>query len=226
MLSTLHDIASNFDDFNCPCHTFPVNFTRLCQTFVYLNEKCFIDLEKLYGIFVFEVNMMIWKSYGIFRKCNGNTRFRHFDLLEMAWHLPQTSIVTLLQLLFILLWVEHAIYNVRNSRHTIDSYIVNLWKVCVYSIIRYWHQVKFATRSWITIWAPKTKWQKGVTQGAISCHFDIPTNVCFIWIIHVYVTFRTRYFLLLLNMIIQMKQIFDIISNDTKGHDTLSRTVL
>ena len=36
MLSTSHDIASNFDDFNCPCHTFPANFTRLCQTFVYL----------------------------------------------------------------------------------------------------------------------------------------------------------------------------------------------
>ena len=30
-------------------------------------------------------------------KPNGNTRTWHFDLLEIAWHQPQTSIVTLMQ---------------------------------------------------------------------------------------------------------------------------------
>ena len=29
---------------------------------------------------------------------NGNICIRHFDLLEMDWHRPQTSIVTLMQL--------------------------------------------------------------------------------------------------------------------------------
>ena len=34
-------------------------------------------------------------SYGIFGKHNGNTRW-HFDLMEMAWHQQQKSIVTLM----------------------------------------------------------------------------------------------------------------------------------
>ena len=37
----------------------------------------------------------------------------------------------------------------------------------------------------------KTKWQKGVTQCAVSCHFGILTKICFIYKSHVSLMFRT-----------------------------------
>ena len=43
-------------------------------------------------------NYTTGKKYGIFWKHNGNSRIWHFDLLEKAWHQPQTSSVTLMQL--------------------------------------------------------------------------------------------------------------------------------
>ena len=48
-----------------------------------------------YG-FMWNVNTT-GKSYGIFGKHNGDTRIWHFDLLEMIWQQPQTSIVTWIQ---------------------------------------------------------------------------------------------------------------------------------
>ena len=45
-------------------------------------------------------------KYGIFGKLSENTHIGHFDLLKMAWHQPQTSIMTLMQLSHIVLWAE------------------------------------------------------------------------------------------------------------------------
>ena len=94
---------------------------------------------------------------GMFGKHNGNTRIRHFDLLEMVWHQPQTSIITLMQLPRVVFWAKNETCNVRNQRYKIDytgmyhffytslkifhnfkgihHYIVNLWNFCVHSII-------------------------------------------------------------------------------------------
>ena len=38
---------------------------------------------------------------------NGNSRIWHFDLLEMAWHQPQTSIVSVMQISRVLLWMKN-----------------------------------------------------------------------------------------------------------------------
>ena len=46
------------------------------------------------------------KSYGILGKLNGNTRLWHFNLLDMAWHQPQTRVFTLMQLSCVVLWVK------------------------------------------------------------------------------------------------------------------------
>ena len=47
-------------------------------------------------------------------KPNGNSRTWHFDLLEMAWHQPQLSIVTLMHFSCIVLGVKNTTCNVRN----------------------------------------------------------------------------------------------------------------
>ena len=45
-------------------------------------------------------------KYGMFGKYNGNTRIWHFDLQEMAWHQPQSNIVTSMQISCIALWAK------------------------------------------------------------------------------------------------------------------------
>ena len=62
------------------------------------------------------------------------------------------------------------------------------------------------------------KWQKGVTQGAVSCHFSILTKNCFICINHVYLLFRDRYLLISTNMIYTNGAHFDRIPNDKIRH--------
>ena len=60
------------------------------------------------------------KSYGLFGKHNGNTYIRHSNLLEMAWHQPHTSIVTLMHLSHVVLCARNTICNVSNSRYNLD----------------------------------------------------------------------------------------------------------
>ena len=48
-----------------------------------------------------------------YMKPNGNTRTWHFDLLEMAWHQPQPSIVTLMHFSCTVLGVKNTTCNVR-----------------------------------------------------------------------------------------------------------------
>ena len=54
------------------------------------------------------------RKYGMFVEHNGNTRIRHFDLQEIAWRQPQTSVMILLRLLTVVLWTKIAICIVRN----------------------------------------------------------------------------------------------------------------
>ena len=56
-------------------------------------------------------------------------------------------------------------YNFQGIHH----YASNLWQLCVYLIIRYWHHAKFATGR-ITICVRKQNSNKSVTQCEISCH--------------------------------------------------------
>ena len=60
------------------------------------------------------------KKYGIFGEHNENTPYGHSDLLEMAWHQPQASIVTLMQLSRVMSWTRIVIYNIRNWSYTIQ----------------------------------------------------------------------------------------------------------
>ena len=53
----------------------------------------------------------IGNSYESFGNHNGNTRIWHFDLLKMAYHQPQTSIVTLRQLWRVMLLRKNAIFS-------------------------------------------------------------------------------------------------------------------
>ena len=41
--------------------------------------------------------LLVRKKYGMFGKHNANTRFWHFDFLEMAWHQLETSMSTSMQ---------------------------------------------------------------------------------------------------------------------------------
>ena len=42
------------------------------------------------------------------------TSIWHFDLLEVAWHQPQTSIMSLIQLSCVVLWTKNASCTVQN----------------------------------------------------------------------------------------------------------------
>ena len=72
-------------------------------TYVY-NMQCTFITSKFIGLKSMENPIQSFsfihyrQKCGILGKHNGNTRIRNFDLLEMAWHQPQTYIVTLLQL--------------------------------------------------------------------------------------------------------------------------------
>ena len=73
---------------------------------------------------VFDENWIIHyrQKHGIFGKHWGNTRIRHFDLLEMAWHHPQTCIVTIIQYSRVVLWTKNVICNVRNLKKQTKIY--------------------------------------------------------------------------------------------------------
>ena len=60
------------------------------------------------------INYTTRKKYGISGKHHRSTRIWYFDLLEMAWHQPLTSIVILMQFSLVMLWTKNAICNVRN----------------------------------------------------------------------------------------------------------------
>ena len=57
--------------------------------------------------------------------------------------------------------VQCTVYNsspkISHNFKGINQYVQNPWQFCVYSIIRYWHHVKFETSHRITNWAPTQK---------------------------------------------------------------------
>ena len=104
---------------------------------------------------------------------DGNSRIWHLNLLRMAWHQPQINMVILMQLPCVVLWTTNGIFNVQkkdihrnlqkciifnsspkipHSFQGIRHYMVNLWKYCEYSTVRYWYHAKFATGRRKTIW--------------------------------------------------------------------------
>ena len=129
------------------------------------------------------VHLCVWihcrQKYWIFGQHSGNTRIWHFDLLDMAWHQPQTSIVTLIQLSCTVSWTKNAIYSVRNYIYAIFYWkvsflllrlkfsitsrvsIITLW-ICAtfHLIIRYWHYTEFAISCQIAIWLLKQNSRK------------------------------------------------------------------
>ena len=54
--------------------------------------------------------------------------------------------------------------------------------------MRYWNHAKIASGRWIEKLSTQTKWQKGVTRCAVSCHLGILKKICFICINYVYLT--------------------------------------
>ena len=56
---------------------------------------------------------------------NGNSRIWHFDLLEMAWHQPQTSIVSVMQISRVLLWMNNHLAMSNKSKY--QNLVFPLW---------------------------------------------------------------------------------------------------
>ena len=105
--------------------------------------------------FDLRLNKMLSKQSrknGISGKHNGNTHIWHSDLLEMDWHRPQTSIITLKQLSRVELWTKNATSTVLN-----EHYIHNNRKVWLkvqhlviwYSIENLLHLYKLCIPKWI-----------------------------------------------------------------------------
>ena len=105
------------------------------------------------------------KGYGIFWQHKGNTRIWHFNLLEMAWHQPQTSIVILMQIVCVMLWEKNAMRamsEIQDTQQTVHECIISFIlrlkfpttsTVSIIALyIRYWHHGKFTTVRWMTIW--------------------------------------------------------------------------
>ena len=103
------------------------------------------------------------QKFRMFGKHNGYSRIWHFNFLQMAWHQSQMNMVTIMLLTCVVLWTTNGICNVQkkyihrnlqkcitfnispkisHSSQGIQHYMVNLWKYCVYSIVRYWYHAK------------------------------------------------------------------------------------
>ena len=71
-------------------------------------------------------------------------------------------------------WQERIIYQhfqIYHNSQSIHHYVVMVWKLCMYSVIRYWHQAKFPTgRMPDNNLSTTTKWQNNFTHGALSCY--------------------------------------------------------
>ena len=116
------------------------------------------------------------KCYWILAKQYGYTRSRHFGFLEMAGHQQQTGFVTLMQLWRVVLWRKNSnlqcpklklqmrlytwyrnvlVFILRLNFPQLPlyhHYTVNLWHFCTFNNYC-WHQAKFETNHWISIWA-------------------------------------------------------------------------
>ena len=117
-----------------------------------------------------------------FLKYSGNARICYFDLLEMAWHQPQTikycyfyatlacSVIgekcRICNVWYTVdctgMYLFYTSPKIPHNFQGIHHYIVNLWAVCVHSIVRYWHHANFWTDRWIRIWVQQQNGRKGV----------------------------------------------------------------
>ena len=75
---------------------------------IYLYNESVLNCPYMFAVLSFthtRTNIHIYyrQKYGISENHNGNTCIWHFDLLEMAWHHPQSSIVTLMKLSYVVL---------------------------------------------------------------------------------------------------------------------------
>ena len=108
--------------------------------------------------------------YGISEIHNRNTCLRHFGLLEMAWHLPQTSDCDAISMCSVIsikcnlqcpkFKIQNRIYKIFSIRRpkypTFRISIITLWidwKYFACSIIHYWNDAKCSTGGRIAIWA-------------------------------------------------------------------------
>ena len=73
-----------------------------------LGNKLFIPFELI--TLPVQFGNALPQKYGRFGKYNGNARIWQFDLLELAWHQPQTGIVALMQHSRVVLWTKDAIH--------------------------------------------------------------------------------------------------------------------
>ena len=137
---------------------------------------------------------MLWTTNGI---CNVQKKDIHRNLQKcIIFNIPPT---------------------VSHSFQGIQHYMVNLWKYCVYSIVRYWYHAKFA------IGSRKQFGCKIKVAGRCDSRYSILpfgaiTKICFIFINHIYLTLRSRFHFILIHMILQLKQIFDRIPNEKVLH--------
>ena len=86
--------------------------------------------------------------------------------------------------------------NISHTFQGIQQSIVNLWKYYMYSIVRYWYNAKFA------MGRRKTIWVAGRCDSRYSIlSFGAITKICFFFINHIYLTLRSGFHFILINMI-------------------------
>ena len=89
---------------------------------------------------------------------------------------------------------------ISHSFQGIQHYMVNLWKYCVYSTVRYWYHAKFAMGSRKKIGC-KIKVAGRCASRYSILSFGAITKICFIFINYIYLTLRSGFYLILINMI-------------------------
>ena len=78
---------------------------------------------KEYRINAFQYIDKYINKNGVCGSHRGNAFMKTFDWLQMAWHQPQTSIPTMMQLSCVMLRTKNEIFNAQNSRNTAEFQI-------------------------------------------------------------------------------------------------------
>ena len=98
----------------------------------------------------------------------------------------------------------------------IQHYMVNVWKYCVYSIVRCWYDAKFAMGRH-KHFGCKIKVAGRCDPRYSSLSFGAITKICFIFINRIYWTIRSGFHFILINMIYTIEADF---RPDTKWKNT------
>ena len=99
------------------------------------------------------------------------------------------------------LFFFHSSTEMYHSFYVIYLNTVNIWKIYLYSIIRYWHHRKLAMGRWIKNWALNQNGRN--VWFRVSCFVILYHNklkISLICVSHVYINLKTRFLVIKVNM--------------------------